>query len=383
MKILFTGDFCPINRIDELARDEKYPDIYNNFISILHDCDLNVTNLECPLYTGNNAIDKIGLNLKADINITKILKYGNINLVTLANNHLMDYSINGLQSTLKACNSNGIDTVGAGLNLQEAHKPFYKILNGIRIAILSLAENEFSTTQGDEPGVNPLNPISNYYDIKTARQNADYVFVIVHGGHEYYQLPSPRMQETYRFFTDVGADVVIGHHTHCYSGYEIYNNKPIFYSLGNFIFDWPGKINSIWNKGYAVKFTLDNGVNEFDLYPYIQGDKEPGVRLMNESELAIFNKDIKLLNELISDSSDLESEFHKLIQSRKINYLSFLNPYTNKYLLALYCKGLLPSFISHKKKKQLLSIVRCESHRDILIRTLSETETEQKPKKGR
>ena len=58
--------------------------------------------------------------------------------------------------------------------------------------------------------------------------------MIVHGGHECYNLPSPRMQKQYLFYADQGADIVVGHHTHCISGYEVYKGVPIYYSLGNF-----------------------------------------------------------------------------------------------------------------------------------------------------
>jgi poly-gamma-glutamate capsule biosynthesis protein CapA/YwtB (metallophosphatase superfamily) len=73
--------------------------------------------------------------------------------------------------------------------------------------------------------------IDNANQIKEAKATHDKVIVIVHGGHEYYNLPSPRMQKQYRFYADQGADFVVGHHTHCISGYEVYNGVPIYYSL--------------------------------------------------------------------------------------------------------------------------------------------------------
>ena len=86
---------------------------------------------------------------------------------------------------------------------------------------------------------NPLLPIQQFYKIQEAKENADYVLVIVHGGIEHYQLPTSRMIETYRFFIDAGADAVVNHHQHCYSGYERYKSKPIIYGLGNLLFDNP------------------------------------------------------------------------------------------------------------------------------------------------
>ena len=78
--------------------------------------------------------------------------------------------------------------------------------------------------------------IDNTNQIREAKASHDKVIVIVHGGHEYYNLLSPRMQKQYRFYADQGADIVVGHHTHCISGNEIHNGVPKYYSLGNFLF---------------------------------------------------------------------------------------------------------------------------------------------------
>ena len=98
----------------------------------------------------------------------------------------------------------------------------------------------------------------------------DFVLVIVHSGHEQYEYPSPRMVDTYRFFADLGVTEIIGHHPHCASGYEIYNNVPIFYSIGNFILI--GKTEKIqWYKGYSVKLSISkDSVDNFSLIPYKQ-----------------------------------------------------------------------------------------------------------------
>ena len=71
-------------------------------------------------------------------------------------------------------------------------------------------------------GANPIDIIDNAAQIKKAKKECDFVIVIAHGGHEYYNLPSPRMQKLYRFFAENGADIVIGHHTHCVSGHAIH-----------------------------------------------------------------------------------------------------------------------------------------------------------------
>jgi len=372
INVLITGDFCPRNRIEDLVLQKEFSNIYNDFLPLIKEADISITNLECPLIDKGTKIKKTGPNLKAPQNAIDALTYGGFNIVTLANNHIMDYGDEGLVATLKSCKSNGIEFVGVGSNLNEARKPLYKTINGITLAIVNFCENEFSTTSSNAMGANPLNPILNYYDIKETKLKAQYVFVIIHGGHEYYSLPSPRMQEAYRFFIDAGADAVIGHHIHCFSGYELYQNKPIFYSLGNFIFDAKKKRESEWNKGYAVKFTLNETSISFSLHPYIQGDGAPGVKLMNKFEEEKFKNEITQLNDEINDSKILEAKFKEFITSSKKKYFSYIQPYTNKYLLALYKRGLIPSIISRQNKRILQNICRCEAHRDVLIEILKE-----------
>jgi len=271
----------------------------------------------------------------------------------------MDYGESGLDSTLAKCKEAGIDYVGVGSNSQDARKPVYKIVNGITMAFINFCENEWSTAKDKRPGANSLNPILNFYDITEAKRKADHVIVIIHGGHEDYSLPSPRMKMTYRFFIDAGASVVIGHHTHSFSGYEIYKNSPIFYSLGNFIFDWEGRINSKWNRGFAVQLTVSQNKLSYELIPFIQGEEYPGVRLLNSGEHELFIKEISNLNSHISNDEILEQEFDNLMKSRKKNYLSFFEPFGSKLFLSPYYRGIFPSLLSSQKKKTMPKLIQC------------------------
>lgn len=372
MQLLITADFCPINRIKNFIDKADYSSIYNDFIPIIKNTDIAITNLECPIINKAKKRIKTGPNLTASKGALDALTYGGFNIVTLANNHILDYGEEGLTETMEYCTKSNIDFVGVGSNINEARKPLYKTLNNTTIGIINFCENEWSTTNGELMGANPLNIVNNFYDIKKAKSKADHVFVIIHGGHEHYQLPSPRMQKTYRFFIEAGADIVIGHHTHCFSGYEKYRDKLIFYSLGNFIFDWKNKRDCLWNKGYAVLFTINKKNISFTLYPYIQGDEVPGVRQMNGNEKKEFESELTQLNNLIGDSKEIERKFNSFINLRKKEYLSYFEPYSNRYLLALYRRGFLPSFVHEQKKRLLLNTIRCESHRDVLLKILKD-----------
>ena len=117
-------------------------------------------------------------------------------------NHILDYGHEGLLKSIECCKDQGLDVVGVGDNLSEAERIIYLEKDGKKLAIINCCEHEFSIATESEAGANPLNPIRQYYAIQEAKKHADYVLVIVHGGHEHFQLPSPRMQETYRFFVD-------------------------------------------------------------------------------------------------------------------------------------------------------------------------------------
>ena len=370
ISILIAGDFCPRDRVASLIEEEKYSEVFGELKSYTQDVDLAIVNLEAPIVESPTAtpIEKCGPNLRCTSKAIEALKYAGFNMVTLANNHLYDFGEEGLRDTLAACRKGNIATVGAGMNLAEASKTSYQNINGQTLAIVNCCEHEFSIATESTGGCNPLNSIQQFYAIQGAKKKADYVLVIVHGGHEHYQLPSPRMKETYRFFVDAGADAVINHHQHCYSGYEVYNGKPIFYGLGNFCFDWEGKRNSIWNEGYMLKFILDKDKIQFDLIPYIQGNDSAGVYIMLDT--SSFDISISKLNEIIAEDCRLIQEHQEWMTCTSINYLLPLEPYLNRYLKALYVRGWLPSFINKKKKYRLLNVLECEAHIDRVLYAL-------------
>lgn len=366
-KILIAGDFCPKDRIADIIPTINRDDILHNVAPIIKNCDLSIINLECPLISTNaEPIIKEGPNLKYTPIAAQVLKNAGFSLATLANNHIMDYGSNGVVETIQTLDSYGIAHVGADISLQKAQQVYYFIKDTQKVAIINCCEHEFSIATNEKTGANPLNPIQQWYTISNAKQRADYVIVIVHGGHEHYNLPSPRMQETYRFFVDAGADVIINHHQHCYSGYEVYNGKPIFYGLGNFCFDWKGKQNSLWNYGYMVELHLDKKI-EFTLHPYEQCNQTPDVRLLDVTQYGLFTEEIKRLNAIIASPKLLKQHYEQWMEKEDKDWLISISPITNRYIKALTRRNLFPLCLSKKKMTALLNKVACEAHRDKLI----------------
>jgi poly-gamma-glutamate synthesis protein (capsule biosynthesis protein) len=373
-EILITGDFYGGYRTEEVIKNKNYNQLYNDFLPIIRNADFAITNLEAPLLINGTPIKKTGPAIKAVPETIDALKFAGFNLLTLANNHIMDYGAEGLINTIKLCGKKEISIVGAGENHQKASQTIYKQINGINIAFINVSENEWSTTNSSNPGAHPLNPVANYYKIKEAEEFADYLILIVHGGHEMYNLPSPRMKETYRFFVDAGADVIIGHHTHCYSGYEIYKGKTIFYSLGNFLFDSKNYKPDIWYFGFAVRLNVTKTLElTFEIIPYKQSYIDVGIKILNKLEKDHFNNDLKKINAIIQDDFILEQKFNAFINNELAGtYKNFLEPLNFKVFETFQKLGFMPSFLNKKKKRLYLNLIRCESHRDVVIKLLAD-----------
>ena len=314
-------------------------------------------------------IEKLGPHLKTTEKAIDALLLAGFNSVTLANNHLRDYGDMGVSDTLFHLERKGVMHVGAGLDLDEAKKSMMVNIGGCKICIINACEQEFSLSGRAKAGANPLNPIQQYYAIQEERRSgADRIVVIIHGGHEHFQLPSQRMVETYRFFIDAGANAVVNHHQHCYSGYELYKGKPIFYGLGNFCFDREGCRNGIWNEGYMVTLDLTNEQPLFTIHPYRQGDEKAGVELLPSDA---FDVRLKELNNIIADSKALDEILNEYYAKSADGISNIFEPLRNRYYLAAKRRGWIPSFIGRQRKLSATNYVCCESHRDKLIYWLS------------
>ena len=369
--IIIAGDLCPKNRVASLFGYSQYSDVLSEVKPIVENVDYSIVNLEAPIVRGEGTpIPKSGPNLKCAPNVVEAIRYAGFEGVTLANNHFRDYGDEGAQTTINELEKANLDYVGAGKGPGNAARILYKEIGGQTFAFINCCEHEFSvTTDEHQTGCNGLDVISQYHAILEAKEKAQYVIVIVHGGIEMYQLPTPRMVRTYRFFIEVGADVVVNHHQHCYSGYEYYKGKPIIYGLGNFCFDWKGKTNDIWFNGYMAQLSFNDANVSFMPIPYRQCDDTPAVRL-SVVDKPLFEQRIQELCSIISDEKLLAAEYEKFLQTTWKNY-DLISPYANRYLNWLYKKGYLPSIIPKKKIYGILNAIRCESQQERLLDALN------------
>lgn len=371
MDVLVAGDYCPIGRVDELVKREDFQMVFGSVKDEIDKCDYSIVNFECPVrVTEGGGIKKAGPSLKCTSKAVDAIKYAGFKCATLANNHFYDQGEEGVKETIQTLIESSIDYVGGGKNVDEAGQTLYKIINGKSLAIINCCEHEFSIATETSGGSNPLNPIQQYYSIIEAKKKADYVIVIVHGGIEHYQYPSQRMVDTYRFFVDAGADAVLNHHQHCFSGGEVWNGKPIFYGLGNFCFDWQEKSSKLWREGYMVKLIFDGTNVTYKLLPYLQNYINPGVFLKIDSDYKEWNDQYTEISSVITDKAKLEEKYLELLAMTERRYSANITPYSSRIWLALYMRKMLPMLLSKRKLRTLLNMLMCESHYDRMIQML-------------
>lgn len=381
MNIIVTGDlYLTEPNIKSININGLHKSFSEELCTVIQKADFSITNYESAVHISDKlkGISKTGPVLSTSPDAMKIVREMGFDCVTLANNHIRDLGGQGIENALEVAQQNGIETVGAARTKEAAQRPLYIEIDGVKLAIINFCENEFSTlARPNEPQANGYNLVDVFYQIKEAKSLADFVLLIVHAGHEEYPLPSPRMKRDFRLFVDAGANAVVCHHAHCYTGYEVYHEAPIFYGLGNFVFEGDSSELSIWNYGYMLELSLtkENGQisPSFVLHPYKQGVKGDPVLLHNlgKEEAVEFAQEIEKKNGIIADDEELTKAFAMLVKRNRLRK-HILSPYRGRIAQALNARGLLPSFISRKKELLLMNVLRCEAHRDTVSSNLEQ-----------
>ena len=227
------------------------------FAAILNAADYRIGNLECPIAESGTALDNKIFSFRAKPQVLPVLQ-GRFDAVSLANNHSGDYGHPAFLDTMLHLDKAGIAHFGGGRNLGEAHRPLWIERKGLKIAVL--AYNEFKPRSFEAganwPGIAWSEDDHVIADIRAARlAGADLVIPFMHWGWENEGKPSLRQQQLARKMIDEGAALVVGGHPHVTQGVEIYQGKPIIYSLGNFVFD--GFDYAAGQRGWLLRLKLD------------------------------------------------------------------------------------------------------------------------------
>lgn len=372
MKILIAGDFSPKYRIAELIDKDNADYLFDEVKQLIVDSDYSIINFESIVADETDIpIYKCGPNLSCTPKSVTLLKRVGFKCVTLANNHFRDYGDSAIVKTLALFDKYAIDHVGGGTTLSDSQKVLIKDFNNLKLGIINICESEFSIARSNRAGCAPINTYLNFIQIKEAKEHADKVIVIVHGGHEHFQYPSKRMKYLYRYFIEIGADAVINHHQHCYSGYEIYKGCPIVFGLGNFLFDNPDKRHSEWNRGYIVNLYIEKDLPiKLEVIPYYQCEDNPAVHLLTGEEIESFKNALNRINKDIQNDCYLDIRMSEFMESKKKAVIGALAPYSNSYVRAAAGRGWIPQFLSKNRAACLYNYIVCESQRDCTLNFL-------------
>lgn len=232
--------------------------------------DLMVVNSEFTVSNRGSALNGKQYTFRAKPERLSIYHEMGVDLVTLANNHVYDFGRDAFLDMLDAFDKENIPRIGAGRNSEEARKPYYFIINGYKFAFVNAtrAEKYIMTPEAgeDSPGVfrcyDPTNMVNL---IKSVKEESDYVIAIIHFGKEGSHDLEDEQVSSAKKYIDAGASAVVGHHAHVLQGVEIYNEKPIMYNLGDFIFN----ANTEETAMFQIKLN-DDGSMDYYILPALQ-----------------------------------------------------------------------------------------------------------------
>lgn len=242
-RLLFAGDVYLSDHVLEAYDAAGGIDgvLSQDYQAEIQAADFFMTNEEFPFSTrGTPAPDK-QFTFRVHPEKVKLMQEMGIDLVTLANNHALDYGRDAMLDTIDTLDHAGIRHVGAGKNLAEARKPDVVALNGRTFAFIGATR---VYPEADWAASTDSAGMFSAYDggaqlaeeVKAAKQQADYVIAYVHWGIEREETPNEVQKSIAHRLVDAGADLVVGAHPHVLQGIEYYQGVPIAYSLGNFVF---------------------------------------------------------------------------------------------------------------------------------------------------
>ncbi len=264
--ILAAGDILLDNEIKKVVRlrGKDYP--LEGIRDFLSSYDVVFANLETPITTRGRPVSDKPYVFAVSPAVAGILNSVKLDIVSIANNHLMDYGVEGMEDTIDYLDRWNIRYAGAGNNIAEARKPAVARFSETTLYFLAYCERPPKEFFADttKPGTSPFILENIVEDIRTYKTESSLVFVSLHWGIE--QTSKPQSGQVYyaRRIIDAGADAVIGHHPHWPQSIEIYRRKPILYSLGNLI---NGFYNSIEKDNIVVAFYYHkNRLRKLEIY---------------------------------------------------------------------------------------------------------------------
>ncbi len=269
--LLFTGDIMLNRGVKHMVKThgEDYTFPFLKIKDTLSDADILFGNLESMISDKGRDVGGI-YSFRAKPEAMEGLVFAGFDIVTLANNHTFDWGREAFEDTMKRLSENNILYTGAGFNEEESHSPVIISLDdNFNVGFLGYTEFLFPSAMAtsERSGVTTLTKENMERDIKKAKEEVDFLVVTFHYGTEYQKTPNRNQKIWSEGAIDFGADIVIGHHPHVTQPVEVYSDKYIAYSLGNFIFDQYFSEETMKGFMLEVKF-IDNNIAEINKIHY-------------------------------------------------------------------------------------------------------------------
>ncbi|HPU63424.1 MAG TPA: CapA family protein [Mobilitalea sp.] len=305
--LAFAGDVNLDENSKPVARyDKENKGILGAFsqdlVDEMNNADIFMLNNEFAYSTRGARIKEKSYTFRAHPKRVDILKEMGVDIVSLANNHALDYGVDALLDTFTTLEEAGIDYVGAGRNMERAKAPVYYTIGDTTIGFVAASRVIYAMdwyATDDRPGmIGTYDPELFVASIKEAKENSDYVVAFVHWGIERIHEPVKYQKNLAKIYIDAGADFVIGCHPHVMQGIEFYNGKPIAYSLGNYWFN-----SSKRESGLLKIYINPDGTFDVQLLPVMNNntytylitdekEKEAYYRFMTDISFNVeYNKD--------------------------------------------------------------------------------------------
>ena len=314
--LAFVGDICltedgyVIDHYDAIGGDINLC-LSKEIMDRLNKADICMINHEYPVSTRGTALEGKYYTFRAAPEREMILQQMGTDIVSLANNHIYDSGADAFYDTLETLHQIKIPYVGAGADMEEASKPVYFVVNGIKIGFVSANRSEkfiFTPEAGETtPGVVRMYDTAIMNNIiKEACQHCDYLIAYIHWGTEDSKYYESYQTAIAREFFDSGADAIIGSHPHVLQGIGYIDGKPVVYSLGDFWFNGETKYTTVVN----LKVTVD-GLAELSVLPCIQEGYETHY-IGDESGQSAFYDYLRELSpeSVIDDAGNVTEKIH-------------------------------------------------------------------------
>lgn len=368
-KIIIGADLVPTQSNAELfAAGDVETLVGAELRKILADADYRIFNLETPLADVESPIAKCGPNLIAPTSTVKGYKALGVDILTLANNHILDHNVQAFDSTRRVLKENGIAFFGVGDAPREAAEPYVFEFAGKKIGLYACAEHEFSIVTEKTPGANPFDPLESLDHVAALKARCDFVVVLYHGGKEHYRYPSPNLRKVCRKLVEKGADLVVCQHSHCVGCEEKYRGGTIVYGQGNFLFDLCD--NEFWGTGLLVALDADFNVSYIPLAK--DGNK---VRLAQGAQAKEILDGFQTRSREITAAGVVEAKYAELAKKVGDAYLARVSATRFTFFFRTLNK-LTGGRCARRARKRRFTVkallgmqnyVECEAHRELLL----------------